>query len=423
MKTDTTTTTRPPSASFFAINALALSLFYITILGLHYFLPTLSGWILTTAGLLATAIPLALHELIKEKVHLRPSTGLNATEQPLDRGRLITKLIGLYATWLIILLLYQFNPAYHHSANTIPFFQGSFNFVMLLLPLAFLLSPLYVQSIDRRQTDPYDEYWHMGCLVLGRWREVRAAPLKLHLTGWFIKGFFLPIMFAALNVYVDKLLDPPLMTPTTSFADWHEYGLNFLYSLDVVFGVLGYLLTLRWLDSHIRSTDPSFAGWIVCLICYSPLSFLGFNLVEEDDDAYSWNHWLALFPSAYYIIGTVTLLLVLVYALATIAFGYRISNLTYRGVITSGPYRYCRHPAYLCKILSWWLLTLPFLSAEGSWVAARNTLYLMLISGIYYLRAKTEERHLLQFPEYAAYSNWVKNQGLFSWARKKAPTP
>ena len=59
------------------------------------------------------------------------------------------------------------------------------------------------------------------------------------------------------------------------------------------------------------------------------------------------------------------LFLVLVYCLATVAFGYRMSNMTYRGIITSGPYRFTKHPAYLGKVASWWLISLPFFSNEG----------------------------------------------------------
>ena len=39
----------------------------------------------------------------------------------------------------------------------------------------------------------------------------------------------------------------------------------------------------------------------------------------------------------------------------------RFSNLTHRGIITNGPYRYSKHPAYLAKNLSWWLVSMPFM--------------------------------------------------------------
>ncbi len=58
-----------------------------------------------------------------------------------------------------------------------------------------------------------------------------------------------------------------------------------------------------------------------------------------------------------------------IYAWATLAFGIRFSNLTYRGVLTNGPYRFTRHPAYVSKNLFWWLSVLPFMVSSGSMVA------------------------------------------------------
>jgi protein-S-isoprenylcysteine O-methyltransferase Ste14 len=97
------------------------------------------------------------------------------------------------------------------------------------------------------------------------------------------------------------------------------------------------------------------------------------------------------------------------YAWATLAFGLRFSNLTYRGVITHGPYRLTRHPAYVAKNLFWWCSTLPFLSAGGSLVdVVRNTVIMALVSAVYYWRARTEEAHLLaEDATYRAYWAWA----------------
>ena len=64
--------------------------------------------------------------------------------------------------------------------------------------------------------------------------------------------------------------------------------------------------------------------------------------------------------------GTVLVVLTAIYAWATVAFGLRFSNLTYRGVLTNGPYRFTKHPAYLAKNTFWWLETLPFLVVSHS---------------------------------------------------------
>ena len=34
-------------------------------------------------------------------------------------------------------------------------------------------------------------------------------------------------------------------------------------------------------------------------------------------------------------------------------FSFRFSNLTHRGIITSGPYRFTKHPSYVSKNIAW----------------------------------------------------------------------
>jgi steroid 5-alpha reductase family enzyme len=107
--------------------------------------------------------------------------------------------------------------------------------------------------------------------------------------------------------------------------------------------------------------------------------------------------------------GALLVFLTAIYSWATVAFGLRFSNLTYRGVLTNGPYAFTRHPAYVSKNLFWWCATMPFIATSGSMVdAVRNTALLALVSLVYYWRAKTEEKHLLgEDPKYAAYSAWM----------------
>jgi protein-S-isoprenylcysteine O-methyltransferase Ste14 len=121
-------------------------------------------------------------------------------------------------------------------------------------------------------------------------------------------------------------------------------------------------------------------------------------------------------PALLWIWGTAQVLLTAIYAWATIAFGLRFSNLTYRGVLTNGPYAFTRHPAYLSKNLFWWLVTLPFLATTHSKVdAVRNTVTLALVSAVYFWRAKTEEKHLLgEDAKYRAYHAWMAEHGLIT---------
>ena len=66
------------------------------------------------------------------------------------------------------------------------------------------------------------------------------------------------------------------------------------------------------------------------------------------------------------------------------------------------------------KNLFWWLSTLPILSTGTLVDAARATLILAAVSGVYYWRARTEERHLCADPVYRDYSAWMS---------RRAPVP
>jgi protein-S-isoprenylcysteine O-methyltransferase Ste14 len=93
-----------------------------------------------------------------------------------------------------------------------------------------------------------------------------------------------------------------------------------------------------------------------------------------------------------------------VYAWSTVELGTRFSNLTYRGTVATGPYRLMKHPAYVSKVVSYWLIAVPFVPLYGWLFAAQQCVVLLLSCSIYYLRGKYEEKHLSQYAEYRAYA-------------------
>ena len=112
--------------------------------------------------------------------------------------------------------------------------------------------------------------------------------------------------------------------------------------------------------------------------------------------------------------GTAILACLVVYSLSTVVFGLRFSNLTHRGIITSGPYRYTKHPAYIAKCVSFWLISVPFLSNHGLKAAIAQSLMLVASNAIYFARAITEERHLARDPTYREYQAYIRRHGLLA---------
>ena len=170
--------------------------------------------------MLFTALPMALWSVLVDKVHLRPSTGIDwkrarpiAEVLPVS----VVKLCGLWATWALLATFY---------ALARWFWSGNYLFAMEVLTIAILplviLSVPYVIWIDRYLVEPRDATFQFGAFVLGggvigreQWDR---GTLAKHWRAWAIKGFFgafmisiLPPGFAQIVAYLSAAMAPPLM--------------------------------------------------------------------------------------------------------------------------------------------------------------------------------------------------------------------
>ena len=219
---------------------------------------------------------------------------------------------------------------------------------------------------------------------------------------------------------LSEIVEADLAALARDPAAFAFFLITLLFVVDVQIGTVGYLVTFRPLDAHIRSGNPFLSGWVAALMCYPPFvfTFMGSDgILSYEHHTPGWGNLLAGNTALLSLWGGLLVILTGIYAWATVAFGIRFSNLTYRGVLTNGPYRFTRHPAYLSKNAFWWCATLPFIvNADGSLVdIIRNTFFLGCVSAIYFWRAKTEEAHLLgEDPKYRAYYDWMEQHGLIT---------
>lgn len=362
------------------------------------------------ANLFAIGIPMVLWSLLVDKVHLRASTGIDwVNPRPLKEVLDISlvKIAGLWATWGVIGVAYCIGRWY---------WRGNYLFAMELLettvPLLLVLSVPYVLWLDRYLKEPRDGAWHFGTWLIGQpgWD---AEEIRHHARAWIVKGFFLAFMFSIVPGGFGDVIrwdTSGILSDPVAMSNWL---ITLMFVIDVAFATVGYLLTMKPLDAHIRTANPHMQGWVAALMCYPP-----FVLMVEGGVLYyqagtwgdgSWMHWFEGHPVLLGVWGAILVVLTAIYAWATVAFGLRFSNLTHRGIITNGPYAFTKHPAYVSKNAFWWLSTLPFLVTTGSMVdAIRNTVTLGLVSAVYYWRARTEEKHLSTDPAYVAYAAWME---------------
>lgn len=335
-------------------------------------------------------------------------TGLRAPQHSFDRERVAHKLVGLLASLAGLAGLWWALPEYHGS-----FYQPAWNLLTPLLGVVLVLAVPYVAWTDVRMEQPRDGLWHLGTWLVGPRQQANREVVRRHALGWLVKAFFLPLMLVYLEQDLVRLQARQGLP--TDFLGWFDHLWLWLFTLDVGLAATGYLLTLRAVGSHLRSAEPTVLGWVACLVCYQPFwSVIEGQYLRYEDDL-AWRAWLADLPVVQTAWALAILACVLVYAWATVSFGLRFSNLTHRGIVTHGPYRWLRHPAYVAKNLSWWLVAIPFMSRTSSLEALRHSLLLLALGGVYWLRARTEEAHLGQDPTYRAYVAWIDQHGL--WAR------
>ncbi|GGC24953.1 isoprenylcysteine carboxyl methyltransferase [Novosphingobium marinum] len=380
----------------------------------------LAGPYSSLATLLFTAVPMVAWSILVDKVHRRASTGIDwdrprAAPATLDIS--ITKLAGLWATWAIIGFLYCVARWY---------WRDQYLFAMEVIGAAavplFLLSVPYVVWLDRRLVDPRDGAWHFGAMLVGR-EPYDIEAVKAHFRSWAVKGFFTAFMISILPIGWINLVNLDLASIPFEPVRLSWALIELLFVIDVQIAMVGYLLTMKPLDAQIRSANPFLGGWVAALICYPPFILMGdggpLNYHPNTSD---WAYWLQGHDMVLWAWGALLVFLTAIYAWATVIFGIRFSNLTYRGVITNGPYRFTRHPAYLSKNLFWWCATMPFFATSGSLVdVVRNTTILAMVSAVYFWRAKTEEAHLLsEDPKYREYHAWMAENAVITRGLSKA---
>lgn len=292
-------------------------------------------------------------------------------------------------------------------------------------------------------------HWMSEHLPYGRfWKKVKNRRLRTTCLGIFVKGFFTPLMLGFFSGHARTIMDlwfkhkhlqPWKFVPAANsnpfeqasawlgysvhrvaeaapnFADlagffnlfaWTKgdisWGLDVAYNIvffvDCGTALIGYSLESRWLGNKTRSVEPTFLGWSCALACYPPFNnVLGTYLPLHNGPSIITNdNMLLAFRAA-------TVVLFTIYASATVAFGFKFSNLTNRGIISRGPYKYIRHPAYVTKCTAWWLEHLPTMTFT-------KAIFLTGLCSVYAMRAWTEERHLSRDPDYIAYKKktpWV----------------
>ena len=320
-------------------------------------------------------------------------------------NRLFSNYISTMALIGLIYIYYSLNPYYLNffSSNHVwPWFSITDQHLSQYIVVAFaiLLPPYYATIRDQHDTKSrlvWRAIFHLR-------RRLPDEKEKVAILATLVKAFFLPLMAAWFFANGAEFFRHAegFWQRRTFFVHGYWMLFNLIVFIDVAFFTIAYAIEHPRLKNEIKSVEPTMLGWVVALACYPPFNGMTNEMLGWYSSDYPQSESIIL----RYIAGGLILLLMSIYLWATVALNIKASNLTNRGIVTSGPYAIVRHPAYVTKNLTWWIGSLPILVTQfdRGFTELLYALFCVLAwSFIYYLRAVTEERHLLKDPDYQSY--------------------
>lgn len=378
----------------FIVGYLLLKLFLIEYFSIEY---------LIRLWLFICAIPLLLVAYCQNP-YKKNKYNLN----PVNMARIRSKVIVLLLQFVAI-YLYAFSVTQIGLAEYATFVTDLF----LCFPVIIIFTMAYVYFVDRRLLVPEDDYAKVGAMLNNR-TPLDKVVLQKFLLKTAVKIVFVPFMYSGFLGNLSLLLNTEWQLNASAVS---LLLFNFGISIDMLIGIFGYLFSSAIINNQIIDTDSNFLGWLFALLCYPPLVWL-MRQVNDQQDSLIWSDILPHGSVIFWLMFIIINLTWVIYWLATFEFGMTFSNLSYRHLIDKGVYRYTKHPAYIAKNIYWWLYTLPFMGVAFISVEWwKNVLGLIFVSLIYYGRAKSEERHLMKFPEYRQYCSEINKKGIFRWLK------
>lgn len=349
---------------------------------------------------------------------------------------------ALVATW-VVLLATALPMLWRELSRSRPQPEQPGNAAPLKWLVGFLLATAPFAVVHGQHTDLF--YWLVAWIVVAPVFAIRLGlearrngsvaggfPIELgkallpfdrtRLRGlassarlWGLKAFFIPLYGLSLFGLLGLALGNSLSGPVA----WLGLAVTFAYTVDLSFGLSGYLMASNSLVPTIRSTQTRLTGWVVCLLCYGPLMshWPDFEAVVIREIG-----WPGDLDGNPLVLASAAAMLVLLglYVWATVCFGLRFCNLSNRGLISHGPYRWMKHPAYFAHVANAWMITFIFMPAAGIALGVSQLAVPLAFTLLYWLRSVTEEQHMREDPDYVAYADWIDRNGLVARVRQLA---
>lgn len=402
------------SNTSFGINLLGLILGTLCVIPFRFFDDVNLTTVFIVFAVTTTLSIIAMEYLLYPKTS---PLGRLHIQRKLSWKRVLYKEVALLTAFAGIGLLYFLFPMFTYNDFKLQYFP----FLKVILPWLLILSLPYFALMDKLDTEEKDIYYKIGYAVIHRKKTITRFELTNFVRSWLVKAFWLSLMQPAMVGKLKWLVNYDWHMMIDNPVEWYWTATVICFFIDLAFASIGYMMNFKIVGTQTKTAEPTLFGWMVAIMCYWPFwGVLFYQFFFKYDSGQQWMKFFETGSFIWYAWFIAIIGLEFLYALATVAGGIRFSNLTYRGLWNTGPYRWTKHPAYVFKNLSWWLISMPFMQT-GWQNALRASLLLFGVNIIYYLRAKTEERHLSHYPEYEAYALEMNDKSIFRWCTKLLP--
>lgn len=191
-------------------------------------------------------------------------------------------------------------------------------------------------------------------------------------------------------------------------VDTGDIWLKIIFTITTLVYLVSYLSDTTIFKNKIKSVDTTPLGVLSCICCYYPVTLLTYSFIQVTEE----NLLPVNNPNLLAILNIIIILANLGSLIAVLRLGTKVGNLTNRGIVTEFPYNVIRHPDYSMQIIYIIATTIPLMLLND--VSLFNKVIMIFSTFawiyIYYLRAITEERHLIQDPAYEEYTKKVKHR-------------
>lgn len=338
-----------------------------------------------------------------------------------------TKFIGVLVGIAFIFFLVWLFPAYDNAVNLSRLREAILPTLAFVIPASLIL----IFATEYILGEKRDGTFQIGLLARMRVREINWTIFFDGVREWLLRCFFLLINFYAIVWYIAYLR-------AYGLPDIHGDFVTFISRLDLaIFGLIvgsilpGYIFASRLIGTELKKVDRTWFAWAINLSCYPPInnalfgSWVRYVPASETDAIYNgtpaWAYHTIDHPALLFFTAFLIIFFAIIHLWGEAIVGIRAANISMRGIITTGPFAFTKHPIYVSKCFQWACLYFPVLNAVGVVNPIQSGILFLLVCAIYEGRALGEERLLSTDPNYVQYALYMDKHSMFAWVGRKFP--